>query len=43
MGKAFDASGSYATLLLWIAGSIIVVAPLMLVLPRYQTPATSVP
>jgi hypothetical protein len=38
MGKAFDASGSYATLLLWIAGSIIVVAPLMLVLPRYETP-----
>ncbi len=37
MGKAFDASGSYATLLLWIAGSIVVVAPLMLVLPRYQT------
>ena len=37
MGKAFDASGSYAALLLWIAGSIIVVAPLMLVLPRYET------
>jgi MFS family permease len=37
MGKAFDASGSYTTLLLWIAGSIIVVAPLMLLLPRYQT------
>ena len=27
------------TLLLWIAGSILVVAPLMLVLPRYETPA----
>jgi MFS family permease len=40
MGKAFDASGSYATLLLWIAGSIIVVAPLMLVLPRYDSPGT---
>ena len=40
MGKAFDASGSYATLLLWIAGSIVVVAPLMLVLPRYETPGT---
>jgi MFS family permease len=40
MGKAFDASGSYAALLLWIAGSILVVAPLMLVLPRYDTPAT---
>jgi predicted MFS family arabinose efflux permease len=39
MGKAFDASGSYAALLLWIAGSIVVVAPLMLVLPRYETPA----
>jgi MFS family permease len=41
MGKAFDASGSYVTLLLWIAGSILVVAPLMLVLPRYDTPAAS--
>jgi MFS family permease len=37
MGKAFDASGSYTALLLWIGGSIIVVAPLMLVLPRYDT------
>jgi MFS family permease len=37
MGKAFDASGSYATLLLWIAGSIVLVAPLMLLLPRYDT------
>lgn len=40
MGKAFDASGSYAALLLWIAGSIVIVAPLMLVLPRYETPGT---
>ena len=40
MGKAFDASGSYATLLVWIAGAIIVVAPLMLVLPRYEAPGT---
>jgi MFS family permease len=40
MGKAFDASGSYTTLLIWIAGSILVVAPLMLVLPRYETPGT---
>jgi MFS family permease len=40
MGKAFDATGSYAALLLWIAGSILVVAPLMLVLPRYETPGT---
>jgi MFS family permease len=40
MGKAFDATGSYAALLLWIAGSILVVAPLMLVLPRYDTAAT---
>ncbi len=37
MGKAFDASGSYATLLVWIAASIFAVAPLMLVLPRYET------
>jgi len=36
MGKAFDASGSYTTLLLWIAGAIVLVAPLMLVLPRYE-------
>ncbi|MEO5820548.1 MAG: MFS transporter [Vicinamibacteraceae bacterium] len=36
MGKAFDASGSYTTLLIWIAVSILVVAPLMLVLPRYE-------
>jgi len=43
MGKAFDASGSYTTLLIWIAGSILVVAPLMLVLPRYGTPATAGP
>jgi MFS family permease len=40
MGKAFDASGSYTTLLIWIAGSILVVAPLMLVLPRYETTGT---
>ena len=40
MGKAFDASGSYTTLLLWIAGSIIVVAPLMLLLPRYENAGT---
>jgi hypothetical protein len=37
MGTAFDASGSYTALLLWIAGAIIVVAPLMLILPRYDT------
>ena len=37
MGKAFDASGSYTTLLIGIAASILVVAPLMLVLPRYET------
>jgi MFS family permease len=40
MGKAFDATGSYAALLLWIAGSILVVSPLMLVLPRYAQPGT---
>ena len=40
MGHAFDATGSYTTLLLWIAGAIILVAPLMLLLPRYETPAT---
>jgi predicted MFS family arabinose efflux permease len=40
MGKAFDASGSYTTLLLWIAGAIVVVAPLMLLLPRYEKAGT---
>jgi MFS family permease len=36
MGKAFDASGSYGTLLVWLAGGTLVIAPLMLVLPRYE-------
>jgi MFS family permease len=36
MGKAYDATGSYATLLLWLASGTLVIAPLMLVLPRYD-------
>jgi predicted MFS family arabinose efflux permease len=35
MGKAFDATGSYAALLVWLAIATIVIAPLMLLLPRY--------
>jgi len=37
MGKAFDATGSYVTLLVWLAGGTLVIAPLMLLLPRYAT------
>jgi MFS family permease len=40
MGKAFDATGSYAALLLWLAIATLVIAPLMLLLPRYQTART---
>jgi MFS family permease len=40
MGKAFDATGSYAALLLWLAVATIVIAPLMLLLPRYRTAST---
>jgi MFS family permease len=36
MGKAFDATGSYAALLVWLAIATIVIAPLMLLLPRYE-------
>ena len=43
MGKAFDATGSYAALLLWLAIATIVIAPLMLLLPRYQKPARTEP
>ena len=39
MGKAFDATGSYAALLVWLAIAIIVIAPMMLLLPRYQASA----
>jgi predicted MFS family arabinose efflux permease len=39
MGKAFDATGSYATLLVWLAGAIMLFAPLMLLLPRYAKSA----
>jgi len=36
MGKAFDATGSYAALLVWLAIATMVIAPLMLLLPRYE-------
>lgn len=35
MGKAFDATGSYASLLVLLAGSTLVAAAMMLGLPRY--------
>jgi MFS family permease len=35
MGKAFDATGSYASLLVWLAIATTVISPLMLLLPRY--------
>jgi MFS family permease len=37
MGRAFDASGSYATLLGQLAAGTLAVAALMLLLPRYGT------
>jgi MFS family permease len=37
MGQAFDVSGSYETLLLRLAIATLVVAGLMLLLPRYET------
>lgn len=36
MGKAFDATGSYAVLLFWLAVSTVIAASLMLLLPRYE-------
>ncbi len=37
MGKVFDATGSYAILLSWLAGSTVIAASIMLLLPRYET------
>jgi len=37
MGKVFDATGSYAILLSWLAGSTMIAASIMLLLPRYET------
>jgi MFS family permease len=37
MGKAFDATGSYATLLRWLSLLTLCAAALMLLLPRYQS------
>lgn len=41
MGRAFDAAGSYATLLAMLSGVMIVVATMMLLLPRYPSFATA--
>jgi MFS family permease len=41
MGKAFDATGSYASLLVWLAAATVVIAPLMLLLPRYERPTAA--
>jgi len=38
MGRAFDATGSYETLLVQIAVGTLGVATLMLTLPRYSSP-----
>jgi MFS family permease len=41
MGKAFDVTGSYETLLVQLALATFVVAALMLFLPRYAPPETA--
>jgi MFS family permease len=40
MGKAFDATGSYETLLVRLAVATLAVATLMLLMPRYREPAS---
>ena len=35
MGKAFDVTGSYQSLLVWLGVATLVISPLMLLLPRY--------
>ena len=35
MGKAFDATGSYQSLLLWLGVATLIISPLMLLLPGY--------
>jgi MFS family permease len=40
MGKAFDVTGTYERLLSWLAIATLVLAPLMLVLPRYEKPSS---
>jgi len=39
MGRAYDLTGSYQTLLQILAGGTTVVAALMMAMPRYKTPA----
>ena len=43
MGKAFDATGSYAVLLLWLSLITAGAGALMLLLPRYGTRTRSIP
>jgi cyanate permease len=42
MGRAFDLTGSYTTLLTVLALATLAVATLMLMLPRYETRGTAV-
>jgi MFS family permease len=41
MGRAFDATGSYRALLLWLAVATLAAASLMLFLPRYEAAIAS--
>lgn len=41
MGKAFDLTGSYQKLLAELAGTTLIAAALMLLLPRYSSTATN--
>jgi predicted MFS family arabinose efflux permease len=43
MGKAFDATGSYAVLLLWLSVITLGAGSLMLLLPRYEKRTQSIP
>ena len=43
MGKAFDATGSYAVLLLWLSAITAGAGSLMLLLPRYERQTRSLP
>jgi MFS family permease len=42
MGKAFDVSGSYGPLLLWLSGVTVLSAVLMLLMPSYPEPGRRV-
>jgi predicted MFS family arabinose efflux permease len=43
MGKAFDATGSYAVLLVWLSAITAGAGSLMLLLPRYESRTRSLP